>query len=84
MGKVWGIVEGKIVVEGESLPRLGEVVYDSSMREIGEVSSVFGKEGHFFIEITPRDGGGHRDGEPLYIIEERSAEKRRDTPSRRR
>jgi len=74
LGRVWATVEGRIVVEGEHLPRLGEEVYDSRMRGVGVVSSVLGRVDHFFIEVKPREGIKLADGEHLYIVaEKRSA-----------
>ena len=75
MGKIWAIVEGKIVVEGEHLPKLGETVYDSRMKEMGIVSSVLGKEARFFIEINPKENVKRKEGDPLYIFEESSTKR---------
>ncbi|MCD6591701.1 MAG: hypothetical protein J7K78_01625 [Thaumarchaeota archaeon] len=73
LGKVWGVVEGRLVVEGETLPRLGETVYDSRMREVGVVLNVFGPINKFFIEIDPRDKPSYKEGTPLYILQEERA-----------
>ena len=72
LGKVSAFVEGRLVVEGELLPRLGEKVYDSGMREVGVVLNVFGPVNRFFIEVEPREGFEFKEGMPLYIIEEKS------------
>jgi len=63
------IVEGRMVVEGEHLPRLGEKVYDSSLNEVGVVLSILGPKNKFFIEVKPSRAGDRPIGEPLYIIE---------------
>jgi len=73
LGKIWAIVEGKVVVEGEYLPRLGELVYNSRMREVGIVSSVLGKAECFFIEINPKGNAKLREDEHLYILEEKES-----------
>ena len=69
IGRIRGIVEGRIVVEGEILPRLGEKVYDSSLNEVGVVLSILGPKNKFFIEVKPSKVRDHSIGEPLYIIE---------------
>ena len=69
LGRVWRVVEGRLVVEGERVPRLGAKVYDSSMREVGTVSSVLGPTERFFIEVKPRKPVNYAQGEPLYIME---------------
>jgi len=69
IGKIRGIVEGRIVVEGEFLPRLGEKVYDSSLNEVGVVLSILGPKNKFFIEVKPSKVRDRSIGEPLYIIE---------------
>ena len=70
LGKVWAIVEGKVVVKGERMPRLGEKVYASDMRELGVVSSVFGKEEEFYVEVKPIGGASISEGTALYLLEE--------------
>jgi len=69
IGRIRGIVEGRMVVEGEHLPRLGEKVYDSSLNEVGVVLSILGPKNKFFIEVKPLKAGDRPIGEPLYIIE---------------
>ena len=69
IGRIRGIVEGRMVVEGEHLPRLGEKVYDSSLNEVGVVLSILGPKNKFFIEVKPLKAGDCPIGEPLYIIE---------------
>ncbi|RLG00593.1 MAG: hypothetical protein DRN49_02725 [Thaumarchaeota archaeon] len=69
IGKVRRVVEGRIVIEGEIVPRLGEKVYDSSLNEIGVVLSVFGPKNKFFIEVKPSKAENRPIGESLYIIE---------------
>ena len=69
IGRIRGIVEGRMVVEGEHLPRLGEKVYDSSLNEVGVVLSILGPKNKFFIEVKPLKAGDRPVGEPLYIIE---------------
>ncbi|MCD6125910.1 MAG: hypothetical protein J7J19_02750 [Thaumarchaeota archaeon] len=69
IGKIRGIVEGRIVVEGEFVPRLGEKVYDPSLNEVGVVLSILGPKNRFFIEVKPSKAEDHPIGEPLYIIE---------------
>jgi len=69
IGRIRGIVEGRIVVEGEYLPRLGEKVYDSSLNEVGVVLSILGPKNKFFIEVKPSKMEECSIGEPLYIIE---------------
>ena len=69
IGRIRGIVEGRIVVEGEFLPRLGEKVYDSSLNEVGVVLSILGPKKKFFIEVKPSKIEDRSIGEPLYIIE---------------
>jgi rRNA processing protein Gar1 len=67
LGKVWGRVEGSLVIEAELLPELGEKIYDSQLREVGRVVSVLGPVNHFFIEVM----GGNLDyeqGTPLYVL----------------
>jgi len=69
LGKVWGRVEGSLVVEAELLPELGEKIYDSRLREVGRVVSVLGPVNHFFVEVT---GGNldYEEGTPLYMLRE--------------
>ncbi|HDJ67305.1 MAG TPA: hypothetical protein ENF33_06310 [Nitrososphaeria archaeon] len=69
LGRIRGIVEGRIVVEGELVPRLGEKVYDSSLNEVGVVLSILGPKNKFFIEVKPSKAESHTIGESLYIIE---------------
>ena len=69
IGKIRGIVEGRIVVEGEFLPRLGEKVYDSSLNEVGVVLSILGPKNKFFIEVKPSKIVDYPIGESLYIME---------------
>jgi len=69
LGRVWAVVEGKVVVEGERVPRLGARVYDSSMKPMGVVSSILGPTKRFFIEVKPSRQSGFAEGEPLYIME---------------
>jgi len=69
IGKVWAIVEGKLVVEGEFLPKLGDFVYNSGMEVVGVVSGIFGPVNHFFIEINPTKKTECRKDEPLYVLE---------------
>ncbi|RLG09699.1 MAG: hypothetical protein DRN64_03655 [Thaumarchaeota archaeon] len=72
LGKAFAFAEGRLVVEGELLPSLGDKVYDSGMREVGVVLNVFGPVNRFFIEVEPRKGFRFEKGTPLYIIEEES------------
>ena len=69
IGRIRGIVEGRMVVEGEHLPRLGEKVYDSSLNEVGVVLSILGPKNRFFIEVKPLKAADRPIGESLYIIE---------------
>ena len=69
LGRIRGIVEGRIVVEGELVPRLGEKVYDSSLNEVGVVLSILGPKNKFFIEVKPSKAESQTIGESLYIIE---------------
>ena len=75
IGRFWAFVEGKLVVEGESIPKLGEKVYDAGMREVGVVSSILGPIDHFFIEINPAKEAECEEGEPLYVLEEKPKKK---------
>lgn len=69
LGKVWGRVEGSLVVEGEALPELGERVYDARLREVGRVVSVLGRPDHFFIEVVG-ENLDYEEGSPLYLLRE--------------
>jgi rRNA processing protein Gar1 len=69
LGKVWGRVEGSLVIEAELLPELGEKIYDSRLKEVGRVVSVLGPVNHFFVEVM----GGNLDyeqGTSLYVLQE--------------
>jgi len=71
VGKIRGIVEGKLILDGEILPKLGEKVYDSSMREVGVVLSVLGPKNRFFIEVKPSKKTMELSkGQPLYLKED--------------
>ena len=71
VGKIRGIVEGKLILDGEILPKLGEKVYDSSMREVGVVLSVLGPKNRFFIEVKPSKKAMELSkGQPLYLKED--------------
>ncbi len=71
IGKAWAMVEGKLVVEGELLPKLGDPVYNSEMEMVGVISGIFGPVNHFFIEINPAKEMKFEKEEPLYILENR-------------
>lgn len=79
LGRVWGKVEGSLIIEAELLPDLGEKVYDSQLREIGRVVSILGPVNHFFIEVI---GGSldPKEGAPLYVL--RKNRGKRDTGRR--
>lgn len=76
IGKTWAVVEGKLVIKGEILPKLGDVVYNSGMEVVGMVSGIFGPVNNFFIEVNPVRNVEIRREEPLYILEEDKVEKR--------
>ncbi len=71
VGRVWRIVEGSLVLEGDLMPILGEKVYDSSMKEVGRVISVFGPVDRYFIEVDPTGKLEYRKGTPLYVLREK-------------
>ena len=71
IGKVWGLVEKSLILEGEIVPELGEKVYDSKMREVGRVLSIFGPTSRFFIEVNLSKDMRYEEGTPLYILEGR-------------
>ncbi len=77
LGKVRGIVERSLILEGEMIPELGEKVYDSKLSEVGRVLSVFGPTNRFFIEVSLSRDARYEEGTPLYILEEKRG--RRDT-----
>lgn len=70
IGRIWAIVEGKIVVKGEFLPRLGDQVYTSEMEVAGTISGILGPVNNYFIEISPAKRLEFKVGDPLYILEE--------------
>ncbi|MEM2846438.1 MAG: hypothetical protein QW624_02260 [Nitrososphaerota archaeon] len=79
LGRVWGKVEGSLVIEAELLPELGEKVYDSRLREVGRVVSVLGPINHFFVEIMG-ENLDYEEGAPLYVLRKNRSE--RDTRRR--
>ncbi|MEM2188063.1 MAG: hypothetical protein QW330_03225 [Nitrososphaerota archaeon] len=79
LGRVWGKVEGSLVIEAELLPELGEKVYDSRLREVGRVVSVLGPVNHFFVEIMG-ENLDYEEGTPLYVLRKNRSE--RDTRRR--
>ena len=79
LGRVWGKVEGSLVIEAELLPELGEKVYDSRLREVGRVVSVLGPVNHFFVEIMG-ENLDYEEGAPLYVLRKNRSE--RDTRRR--
>ncbi|MEM0329618.1 MAG: hypothetical protein QXU12_02235 [Nitrososphaerota archaeon] len=79
LGRVWGKVEGSLVIEAELLPELGEKVYDSRLREVGRVVSVLGPVNHFFVEIMG-ENLDYEEGTPLYVLRKNRSE--RDTQRR--
>lgn len=79
LGRVWGKVEGSLVIEAELLPELGEKVYDSRLREVGRVVSVLGPVNHFFVEIMG-ENLDYEEGTPLYVLRKNRSE--RDTRHR--
>jgi len=79
LGRVWGKVEGSLVIEAELLPELGEKVYDSRLREVGRVVSVLGPINHFFVEIMG-ENLDYEEGTPLYVLRKNRSE--RDTRRR--
>ncbi len=79
LGRVWGHVEGSLIVEAELLPELGEKIYDSRLREVGRVVSVLGPVSHFFVEIMG-ENVSHEPGTPLYVL--RGDRGKRDTGHR--
>lgn len=71
LGRVHGVVEGSLILEGDIIPGLGEKVYDSRMKEVGRVLSVFGPVNRFFIEVSPSGKVEYRKGTPLYVLREK-------------
>jgi rRNA processing protein Gar1 len=69
LGKVWGRVEGSLVIEAELLPELGEKIYDSRLREVGRVVSILGPVNHFFVEVMGRNLD-YKEGTSLYVLRE--------------
>lgn len=76
IGRIWEIVEGKLVVKGEILPKLGDTVYNSEMEVIGVVSGILGPVNNFFIEINPTKNQEFKKEEPLYVLEESEMERK--------
>lgn len=76
IGKIWAVVEGKLVIKGEVLPKLGDMVYNSGMEVVGVVSGIFGPVDNFFIEVNPTKNVEFKREEPLYVLEEDKMEKR--------
>lgn len=76
IGRIRAIIEGKLVVEGDAMPKLGDPVYNSKMEIVGIVSGIFGPINHFFIEINPSKRVELKKEEPLYVLEDKSGEKK--------
>jgi rRNA processing protein Gar1 len=51
LGVLWKRVKNQLVIKCERTPKIGIKVYDSSLREVGEVVSIFGPTSQPFAEV---------------------------------
>ena len=70
VGRVWAVVEDRVVVEAERIPRLGAKLYTSSMEHVADTLSILGPVSRPFIEARQTKPRNLARGEPLYIMEE--------------
>lgn len=69
LGILWKILRNQLIIECDRVPRIGVKVYDSTLREVGEVVSVFGPTSHPFAEVKTGNTSKRYIGEVLYILE---------------
>ncbi|MEM1584077.1 MAG: hypothetical protein QXF28_04400 [Nitrososphaerota archaeon] len=69
LGTLWKIVRNRLVIKCERNPRIRVKVYDSSLREVGEIVNIFGPVIQPFAEVEQINPGNRYVGEVFYIIE---------------
>jgi rRNA processing protein Gar1 len=69
LGILWKIVKNQLVIKCERTPKIGVKVYDSSLREVGEVVSIFGPTSQPFAEVRTVNSSKRYLGETFYILE---------------
>jgi len=70
LGVLWKIVKSQLVIKCEKVPKIGVKVYDSSLREVGEIVSIFGPTSQPFAEVRTANNSSKRYlGETFYILE---------------
>lgn len=72
LGTLWKTVKNHLVIKCEKTPRIGVKVYDSSLREVGEIVNIFGPVAQPFAEIKQTNPSKRYVGEVFYIIEKTS------------
>lgn len=69
IGVLWRIVNDNLIIKCEKVPKLGEIVYDMKLKEVGVVRNVFGPVSQPFIEVKPNTNVQYSLGEVFYVIE---------------
>lgn len=69
LGIVWKMVRSQLIVKCDRVPKIGAKVYDSSLKEVGEVVSVFGPTSQPFAEVKSTNSSRRYIGEVLYVLE---------------
>ena len=72
LGVLWKIVKNQLVIKCERTPKIGVKVYDSSLREVGEVVNIFGPTSQPFAEVRIVNLSKRYLGETFYILEKSS------------
>lgn len=73
LGKYFRKTDEGLILSSQTLPELGEKVYDQKLREVGYVSGVFGKCDNFFVVVKcPKNLDFPLDNEYFIIREERT------------
>ncbi len=68
LGSYFRKTDENLILSAKMLPNLGEKVYDEKLREIGYVSSVFGKCDNFFVVVRCLKKEEHPHSNEYYII----------------
>lgn len=69
LGTLWKTVKNHLVIKCEINPKMGIKVYDSSLREVGEIINIFGPVIQPFAEVKQTSPSKRYVGEVFYIIE---------------
>lgn len=60
---------GNLILRGNTVPRLGEDVFDSRLHDVGVVRDIFGPVTYPYISVTVKqDDPQTLVGKPLYLI----------------